>query len=138
MHKNLLALAGLLSLLTVNQVSCWSAPIKNETAKQIDLNVCWKVRTSIIPDSCNYVTILPGQTKNIESVREKSKRKGISDWGLERDLLRIELLTLVGPQQSEIADINFYTHRPKKRSDPLKGLTIKTGSDGKPVAVENQ
>ena len=134
MNKQLLALAGILSLLTVNQASCWSAPIKNETAKQIDLMVRWKVR--IYPgESSNYVTILPGQTKNIESVSNKKNKIG---WTINTDLLRIELLTPVGPQRFEIADINFYTHPLKKKRDPLKGLTIKTGSDGKPVAIENQ
>lgn len=128
MNKHLLTLARLLSLLAVNQASCWTLNIKNEAAKQVDLSVNWsKISGDRLFGNREIVQILPGQTKNLESVKNKQ----------DRHLVEIQLLTPVGPGKwnTQGADENFFIGNRDSRYQ--KGLIIKTGSDGKPVMVEN-
>lgn len=115
MNQHLLTLAGLLSLLLVNQTFCWMLNIKNETAIKQKARVLYS-RESLCPDD-SHVTIElePGETKRINA--------------------RCNLAWI---DMDNVRGTAYITRRnsDRKMINPLNGLTIKT-VNGKTVMVEN-
>lgn len=122
MNKQLLTLAGLLSLLAANQAFGWEANIKNETASKQDIILLWYRNFS-------------------ESSRVFS--------GQQPERLSIPAGGTISINSNDVYHLRGFQFRPGTKMaystkinkdgkviNPLKGLTLKT-VNGQTVVVEN-
>ena len=115
MNKHLLTLAGLLSLLVVNQAFGWPLRVKNETGLKLWIHVNWDGG---------------GDTFRLE--RQISKE-------INRNFNNVAVDTVKDNHYRGERLAEFYLRKDSNGApiQPLKGLTIKT-VNGKTVIVENQ
>lgn len=125
--SNLITLAGLLSLLAVNQVFSWEFKIKNETA----LDLSYRIGTTFWMDTFSFPSfyldnIMAGKTA-VAEYRDGVILDSVDVHSYIHTYNKPELLASFTPRKDSSGKIIL----------PLKGLTIKT-VNGKVVIVENQ